>query len=450
MNLFGLEVRWRKKEVSAPFWDSGLRGWYPLINEPFTGAWQRNQPILFDNLLSNATVYRCVTLIATDVAKMGIKLVEQNTKTGIWKEIESAAFSPVLRKPNDFQTRIQFLEQWMISKLTSGNTYVLKGRTGRNTVSSLHVLNPYKTKPLKAPNGDVYYQLSKDELAGQFEDNLVVPARDIIHDRMNALFDPLVGLPPIYASSLSATQSLRIQRFSDTFFANQARPSGILTAPGDIPQETADRIKQQWEGNYSDGNVGKIAVAGSGLKWEPLVINAVDAQLIEQLKLLPVQICATFGVPPFMVGADVTPSYNNIQSLTQMYFSAAIQIHCESIEVLLDEGLGLTPDYGTEFDTDNLLRMDTATQIDSLTKSVGGGIAAPNEARKTIGLPPVDGGDIPFLQQQYYPINERPATPITQPAQPQQPPQETMPPEDVSPEDTIDNFAGTYQMKKAA
>jgi phage portal protein BeeE len=46
--------------------------------------------------------------------------------------------------------------------------------------------------------------------------------------------------------------------------------------------------------------------------------------------------------------------------------------------------------------------MDTATAIDTLAKGVGGGIVAPNEARQRLDLPPVQGGDTPYLQQQNY------------------------------------------------
>ncbi|WP_416380911.1 hypothetical protein, partial [Klebsiella pneumoniae] len=33
-----------------------------------------------------------------------------------------------------------------------------------------------------------------------------VPAREVIHDRFNCLFHPLIGLSPIYAAGLAAMQ----------------------------------------------------------------------------------------------------------------------------------------------------------------------------------------------------------------------------------------------------
>src|SRR5688572_19043494 len=78
------------------------RGWFRMVQEPFSGAWQRNIVATTEDVLSYAAVYSCVTLIASDIAKLRIKLVEKRAD-GIWQEIENAAHSPVLRKPNRFQ-----------------------------------------------------------------------------------------------------------------------------------------------------------------------------------------------------------------------------------------------------------------------------------------------------------------------------------------------------------
>lgn len=402
MKIFGRELTFRRKQIPYQL-ESADRGWHPIVNEPYTGAWQRNDGQMFDSVLSNTAVYRCVTLIASDVAKMRVKLVEQD-EDGIWQEIKSPAFSPVIRRPNDYQTHIQFYQQWMTSKLTTGNTYVLKSRDERRVVNALYILDATRTRPLIAPDGAVYYQLYRDDLAGQHAENLIVPASEIIHDRMNPLFHPfIVGLPPIYASYLPAVSGLRIQKFTDRFFRNQARPSGILTAPGEIPQEVAERVKTQWEGNYSGDNLGKVAVAGSGLTWVPVVMNAVDSQLIEQLKLTAEQICSTYGVPAFKAGIGPPVYNNNVQTLTQAYYTDCVQIHVESIEALLDEGLGLEQQgYGTEFDLDNLLRMDTLTQTQVLGEQVAKSIIASNEARAVLGYAPKPGGDSVLAQQQNY------------------------------------------------
>lgn len=434
MRLFGLSItRAVPSQALQPVsgwggFGSG-RGWWPLlVRDHYPGAWQRNDEIRVADVLAFPAVFACVSLIASDIGKLRVKLVKQDAN-GIWSETESAAFSPVLRKPNHYQTRIKFYEQWITSKLVHGNTYVLKERDQRGVVVAMTVLDPQRVSPLVAPNGEVYYELQRDDLAGvQRDGNVVVPAREIIHDLMIPLYHPLVGVSPIYACGLAALQGLKIQNNSVDFFANGSNPGGVLTAPGAISDETAKRLKDFWDTNYSGANVGKVAVLGDGLKYEPMTMSAVDAQLIEQLKWTAETVCSCFHVPPYKIGLGAMPTNNNVQTLNIEYYSQCLQSLIESAEESLDEGLGLGwgVGLGTEFDVENLLRMDTLTQMEAIEKGVRAGVLAPNEGRRRLDLAPVKGGDTPYLQQQNFSLaalDERDHDdPFAKPAAPSLPP----------------------------
>lgn len=355
--------------------------------------------------MAQATVFACMTLIASDIGKLRIKLVEEDR--GIWLETKSPAFSPVLSKPNRYQTRQKFVEQWIISKLSAGNTYALKVRDDRNVVIGLYVLDPCRVTPLVAPDGSVYYRLGEDDLNQVPVGLPAVPASEIIHDRMVCLFHPLVGVTPIFACGLAATQALNIQNNSAKFFGNLSKPGGIITAPRKIDDVTAARIKEYWDRNYKGDNIGKVAVLGDGLEYAPMAVNPVDAQLVDQLKLSAEQICSVFHVPAYMVGAAPPPAYNNIEALNQQYYSQCLQALIESLEACLDEGLGLTKTIegrtlGTELCLDDLLRMDSKTLAEVEGLKVQRGISAPDEARAKFNLPAVTGGGTPYLQQQNY------------------------------------------------
>jgi HK97 family phage portal protein len=315
--------------------------------------------------------------------------------------VTNPAYSPVLRKPNHFQNRIQFMESWILSKLQRGNTIALKQRDGRGVVKALYVLDWTLVTPLVADDGSVYYQLNTDNLAG-LPASVTVPAREVIHDRFNCFFHPLIGLSPIFAGRLAATQGLAIQNDSTLFFQNGAQPGGILTAPGAISDETAKRLKEHWDANYSGKNAGKVAVLGDGLKYEAMRAKAVDSQLIEQLKWSAEVVCSTYHVPPYKIGVGTMPTYNNIEALNIEYYSQCLQVLIEAAELCLDEGLGMGENIGTEFDVDNLLRMDTTALINAEKEAVGAGIKSPNEARRRLDLKPVAGGNSPYLQQQNY------------------------------------------------
>lgn len=401
MRFLGLELTLKRAMNSVP---SNRGGWFPFLREGFAGAWQKGVEVRQDDILSYHAVYSCITLISSDIAKLRVKLVASDA-SGIWTEVRKDIVSNVLHKPNKIQTRIQFFESWLLSKLTRGNAYVLKGRDASGVVNSLHVLDPSLVQPMISDDGAIFYQLNADNVSG-LREPLLVPAREIIHDRFNCLFHPLIGVSPLYACGLAATQGLHIQENSVQFFSKGATAPGVLTAPGEISNETAERLKAHWEAEYGGAdNAGKVAVLGDGLKYERMGMSAVDSQLIDQLKWTAEVVCSVFHVPPYMIGVGQMPTYNNIQALNQQYYSQCLQSLIEAAELCLDEGLELEQDTGTEFDLDGLLRMDTATLIDAEAKAVGAGIKSPDEARKRLDLKPVAGGDTPYLQQQNYALS---------------------------------------------
>ncbi|WP_035515162.1 phage portal protein, partial [Paraburkholderia nodosa] len=406
---FGLEIVRSAPRDLAPVASQALSpagpgngGWFPLvIREPFAGAWQQNVELKPETLLAFHAVYACVTLISADIGKLDVRLMQRG-RHDVWDDVHNPAFSPVLREPNHFQTPTQFVENWIMSKLTRGNTYALKERDERNVVRRLYILAPDNVTPLVTPSGDVYYQLKADNLAGLTEGNVVVPASEMIHDRMNCLFHPLVGTSPLFACSLAARQGLAIGNGSASFFENGAQPGGILVAPGAISTEAADRLKRQWEDKFSGANRGRIAVLGDGMKYEPLMMKAVDAQLVEQLKMTSEIVCSVFHVPGYMVGIGTAPTYHNVEALAQNYYSQCLQSLIEAFEQCMDRGLSLPSNYRTELDLDGLLRMDTSELMKTLAAGVGAGVLTPNEARRRLNLKAIKGGDTAYMQQQNY------------------------------------------------
>jgi HK97 family phage portal protein len=427
------------------------RGWFPLFSESYIGAWQQNVEVRLADVLTHPIVFACIALISQAAGKLEIKLKELDESTDIWMDTDRSAFSPVLRKPNHFQNRIEFIEQWLVSKLSHGNTYVLKVRDIRSVVTAMYVLDPCRVIPLVAPDGSVFYQLQRDDLSLQPEEPVVVPASEIIHNRMNALYHPLVGLSPIYASGLAAVMGLKILNNSANLFANGSNPGGILTTPLSITTAKAAELKALWDANYTGANVGKVAVLGDGLKFEAMRVNAVDSQLDKQSDWVSQMICATFLVPAYMVGVGPQPLNNNVEALQQQFYSLCLQSHLESLELCLDEGLGLAPDkiqgvrLGTEFDLDNLLRMDTATMMKSISDGVGAGVLKPNEGRRKLNYAPVEGGDTPYLQEQNWPLRLLSSREI--PTRPPTPPAELPPAASAAEKDFLANLATVVREK---
>ncbi len=389
--------------VPSP-WYTGVLGY---VKESFAGAWQSGITIGGPSeVLSFSAVFACVTGIASDIGKLCIELKQKSdSKFGAIGVlvVDTSPYWAVLRNPNHYQTCIQFLTQWIVSKLLYGNTYILKERDGNGIVVALYILDAQKVRPAVSTNGDVYYQLAADYLSGVTE-SVTVPAREIIHDVAVALWHPLVGVSPLYACALSATQGNKIQKNSTHFFQNMSRPSGMLLAPGKIEEQDAIRIKAAWEENFGGGNIGRLAVLGSGMTYQATAIPAQTAQLIEQLKWTTEDCARAFRYPMFKITGAI-PTGSTVEALNLMYLTDCLHPLIESIESCLDDGLGLTnsrPLYYTEFDLTGLLRMDATAQAAVLAEYVKGAIMAPNEARAKVDLAPVNGGDSPYLQQQNF------------------------------------------------
>jgi len=389
--------RRREKALQQP---SDRGGWMSLISEPFAGAWQRNLEINPTTVLSFHAVFSCISLIASDISKMPLRLMRRDSN-GIWKENNNGTPARIYRRPNAFQNRMQFFECWLNSKLCHGNTVVLKIRNTRGDITELRILDWNKVTPLVADDGSVFYQINPDNMTG-VEASVTVPAREVIHDRFNCLFHPLIGLSPIYAAGLAAMQGHHIQENSAHFFRNGSKPSGVIEVPGTITDENARKLKANWDTGYTGENAGKTGLLSNGAKYSPISMSADDAKVVEQLQMSEKIVCSTFHVPAYKAGVGDLPSYDNIEALEQQYYSQCLQTLIESIELLLDEAFELEDDAGTEFDVSALLRMDSERRIKTLGEGVKNTILTPNEARRSENLPPVTGGDELYLQQQNF------------------------------------------------
>lgn len=400
MGFFDTAKHWLGIKSTTPVNNGG--GWTNIgtttVNEPFTGAWQRNQELKTTDLFSYHAVFACVTLISGDVGKL--RFYPKRLKDGVLTITKSKA-TRIFKKPNNLQTWQQFAEQWINSKTKRGNTYVWKQRDIFGDVYQLHVLNPDRVQTLVADNGDVFYQIARDKLFN-IDTDTVMPASEIIHDRFNCLYHPLVGLSPITACAISAGQGIAIQNNQTVLFKNGSRPDGVLSVPAAISGDKAKEIKAQWQATHSGVNQGGVAVLGDGAKYEIISISADDAQLIDQLKLTGEIVCSVFHVPPFKVGIGSIPTGTKIEDLNEIYYSDCLQHYIESIENLLDAHLELEDGVEIEADLDTLIRMNSSSKIDYLTKGTSSGLFTINEARADLRKLPIVGGHTAYLQQQNY------------------------------------------------
>ncbi|HGJ5880545.1 MAG TPA: phage portal protein [Arsenophonus nasoniae] len=346
-------------------------------------------------------VFACVSLIASDIGKMPLKIKRLSPSGVLVDTKEHERYSKLLFRPNTLQTRNQFFEAWLSSLLLHGNTYVLIEKNNNN-IQSLKILDPKLVVPKITPDGELLYDLNIDHVAG-IKTPITVDHTVIIHDRINSLFNPLLGVSPLYSGSLAAKQGLCMQEDSKTFFENGSNPSAILQLKGELNKQQLQDAKEMWEQQTTKQNIGKTVVIPHNIEHKAISINAADAEMIEQLVMTAKVVCSVFHVPPYKIGLESPPSQS--AELDNQYYAQCLQPRLEAIEALLAQAFGFDQNYCINFDLNALLRMDAKARYETLSAGVRGGWLKINEARAKENLPPVDGGDSPYLQQQNYSLS---------------------------------------------
>ena len=62
--------------------------------------------------------------------------------------------------------------------------------------------------------------------------------------------------------------------------------------------------------------------------------------------------------------------------------------------------------YKRQFNEKAILRTDSQTQMENLSKAVNNGIYTPNEAREYLDMPSREGGDVLMVNGNYIPITQ--------------------------------------------
>lgn len=380
--------------------------WFPALPP---GSWgpdwfQRGfpSPSSMPPLVTFPGVFAAIDGISNDIARLPMRHFRREGGEVI--EVENSAALRVLEQPNGYQTRFDLMKHLISSQLYRGNGYLYAIRNRRYEIDELHNLTADSVWPHRSGT-EVFYDVGANQLAGINAAGMLT-TRECFHHRMMTLGDPIMGITPLVAAALSCSAGMAILRQSERFFNQASRPSGVLQTVGRLNADQAQAIKDRWNAVYKgpEGS-GEVAVLEQGLEWKPLTMTSVDAQLIEQLRYTVEDVARVYQLPLFKLGDYTKVSYSSTEQLTRIYHSQCLAAHMESLEDRFTQFFGMNPrQEWLEYDTDALFRTEMQQRIEALAKSVQGGIRTPNEARKSEGLNPIEGGDTVFMQQQMVPV----------------------------------------------
>jgi len=245
----------------------------------------------------NALIWACIREIATSAAEAPLRVYER-AASGDIVEIPDHPLRQLIRRPNPYQTEFEFIEDTLTLLNIAGNAYIELERNRADRIVGLWPIRPDRMAVI--PGGDKirgYEYTIGDQSA-------YLPRRDVIHIRYPNPLNDYYGMSPIAAIARIADIDNSAIDFIKMFFDNGAVPLGIFKTRRRIDQIEADRIKGRWKDRLQ-GNWHDIAVIDAEGEYQQVGVDLAQLDLTSLTNLTESRICAAFGVPPVIVGANV-------------------------------------------------------------------------------------------------------------------------------------------------
>lgn len=356
--------------------------------------------------LSVSTVLQCVSVLENGISQVPFYLARKKGDN-VYKTEDHYLNKLITRKPNKWQTSIEFRQTLMFWLCLSGEVAVWIVRSRGKIVYLIPFGKGSYSTTVNYVNGwaEKTYILQKDS-----GETVSVPEKDIWLLKWHS-FSTQFTLPQKYLIS----QSLRIAlgQNSKTLqgVSNGEKVPGILHAKLHISKDQFLEVKEQWEEQTQGANYGKTPVLGNDLEFQNIGQTNSDSQFLENKQFQISEICRCFNVSPFMVfhyignttysSAEQFMLQHLVHSISPWYAAIEESAACNLLtEEELDQG------YYFMFNDNALLRSDTKARGEFYRVMVNAGIMTPNEARKKEDLPPMEGGDQLYVQGATVPLKD--------------------------------------------
>ena len=200
-----------------------------------------------------------------------------------------------------------------------------------------------------------------------------------------------------------------IQNATSSYYSTAGQQFGIVSPNGPLPevgnqQKQLDKLVQKWEEAQMKANKGTVFFP-SDLKFTPMTNTAKDSALIEAREYNAVEVGRFIcNISPVLLGDLRHLAYNSLTESQREFVIHSLAPIVTMIEEQCNKKLIMPSKQGKQFvdlDENSILANDAEKQANEVTTLTNSGIITPNEARKRLGLPPVDGGDalvIPFTK----------------------------------------------------
>lgn len=253
-------------------------------------------------------VYRCIRKRGEAIGSVPWKTFRVGSD-GTSTPLPNHPLEKLVNRPNPYQDRKEFFEQFSTYLDLSGNNYieVVYGNNGTLPLQ-LFNLRPDWTKPKPNP----YTYISGYEFSPAGRGKIQLLPKDVIHFKYLDPLNEYVGMSPITAAARTLESENAILGWNKSLLDNNGMPGGLLKIPAQtLVKEERQELQAEVEVEFTGENRHRPMILWGGMEWQQLGLSQKDMDFLLQRRSNKYEVCAILGVPPQVVGANEDPTYSN-------------------------------------------------------------------------------------------------------------------------------------------
>jgi hypothetical protein len=228
-------------------------------------------------------------------------------------------------------------------------------------------------------------------------------AEDVLHIK-GLSPNGLKGYAPLDLARNLFGMAIAVQDYGARLFANDARPSGVLEHPGQLDDESFQRVRESWYSAHGGDNQHSVAILEEGMSWKEVGLSPEHAQFLESRRLSRSEIGGIFRVPAHLLNDLERATYTNIEVQDLGFAKHTLVPWCVRFEQAIEQKLLTEQEQDAvyvEHDLKGILRGDTKSRFEAYTTLWDRGILSANEIRALENMNPKDDGDTYYIPMNY-------------------------------------------------
>lgn len=350
--------------------------------------------------LGEITYFTCLKTLSESVGKMPVYLLDKDKR-----RITNHYISYLLQvAPNTIQTPVQLFTYFEFCRNHYGNAYgyleYIRNRSNKDnrdgTVEKIIPLDPRRVQIWIDDVGTFfsrgYRYFYSDERTGKsywFEPEEILHFKSWLTEE-NGYAGKSVR--EILSSSFSGVKAS--SKFLADLHQHGLLANAVVKFTGDLKRESQDLLLNEIEKQARD-NSRRMITLPMGFDLQKLDLTLADSQFYELKKYSATQIAAAFGIQPFQLNDLEKSSYANAAMQNLQFYTSTLLYILSCYEQELNRKLltvkEIKSGLGIKFNVAVILRGDIQQQADIIQRLVSSGVYSPNDARRWLDQPPIEG-----------------------------------------------------------